>query len=241
MAYSSRLPTSALFCMAICLAPFSGSLAAESTSYQSHESIREAAREHILERREEYPAPPEVQAGHLDNRLRLAACEQPLETFSPPGKRLLGKVTVGVRCEGEKPWVLYVPVTIIVMAPVVVANSELARGATVTPGDVKLEKRDIARLHRGYYATLEEAVGKTVRHSLRRNQVVTPSRLNSPLAVKRNSRVTILAASSSVQVRMSGTALQNGSIGERIRVKNRSSERELEARVVKQGVVQVTM
>jgi flagella basal body P-ring formation protein FlgA len=127
------------------------------------------------------------------------------------------------------------------MSEVVVAKTELSRGSTVTRDDLKLEKRDIARLHRGYLESLDKAIGKTVKYSVRPNQVVTPSRIDSPLAVKRNGRVTILAANSSVQVRMTGTALENGSIGQRIRVKNRSSERELEARVVGQGIVQVTL
>jgi flagella basal body P-ring formation protein FlgA len=241
MVYLQRLKITALIIMAVCLTPANAATATDSGALQSHNSIREAAGQHILERAEEYPAAPEVQAGHLDNRLRLAACDQPLQTFSPPGKRLLGKVTVGVRCEGTKPWTLYVPVTVSVMSQVVVAKTQLTRGSTVTREDVKLEKRDIARLHRGYLDSLDKAIGKTVKYSVRANQVVTPSRIDSPLAVKRNGRVMILAANSSVQVRMTGTALENGSIGQRIRVKNRSSKRELEARVVEQGVVQVSM
>jgi flagella basal body P-ring formation protein FlgA len=241
MAYLQHLKRSALIVLAVCLTPANGSTTADAGALQSHNSIREAARQHILEHSEEYPAPPDVQAGHLDNRLRLAACGQPLQTFSPPGKRLLGKVTVGVRCDGDKPWTLYVPLNVSVMSQVVVAKTELTRGSTVTREDVKLEKRDIARLHRGYLESLDKAIGKTVKYSVRSNQVVTPSRIDSPLAVKRNGRVTILAANSSVQVRMTGTALENGSIGQRIRVKNRSSERELEARVVGQGIVQVTL
>jgi flagella basal body P-ring formation protein FlgA len=241
MVYLQRLKRTALILFALFLTPANGSTAADPEELQSHDSIREAARQHILDSSAEYSAPPEVQAGRLDNRLRLAACELPLQTFSPPGKRMLGKVTVGVRCEGEKPWTLYVPVTVAVMSQVVVAKTELTRGSIITREDLKLEQRDIARLHRGYLDSLEKAIGKTVKYSVRPNQVVTPSRVESPLAVKRNGRVTILAANSSVQVRMSGTALENGSIGERIRVKNRSSNRELEARVIEQGVVQVTM
>jgi flagella basal body P-ring formation protein FlgA len=241
MAYLRHLKGAAPIMLAVFLSPANGSTAGAPETLQSHGSIREAAKQHILEHSEEYPAPPEIQAGHLDNRLRLAACGQPLQTFSPPGKRMLGKVTVGVRCEGDKPWTLYVPVNVAVMSQVVVAKTELSRGSSVTRDDVKLEKRDIARLHRGYLDSLEKAIGKTVKYSVRPNQVVTPSRLVTPLAVKRNSRVLILAANSSVQVRMSGTALENGSIGQRIRVKNRSSKRELEARVVEQGVVQVSM
>jgi flagella basal body P-ring formation protein FlgA len=208
---------------------------------QSHESIREVAKQHILNLADTYPAPPVVTAGHLDSRLRLAACEQPLETFAPKNRRNTGKITVGVRCNGEKPWTLYVPVTVSIMLPVVVTTTDIHRGTLIRKEDLQLEMRDISSLHRGYLESLDQAVGKSVKQSIRSNQVVTPSKIVSPRAIKRNSRVTILASSNSIQVRMAGIALENGSIGERIRIRNQSSNLEIDAKVVAPGVVQVAM
>ncbi|MEJ2529203.1 MAG: flagellar basal body P-ring formation protein FlgA, partial [Gammaproteobacteria bacterium] len=62
---------------------------------QSHDSIMQAARQHILDQNNDYPSPPEITVGRLDNRLRLAKCELPLETFTPQGKRRMGRITVG--------------------------------------------------------------------------------------------------------------------------------------------------
>jgi flagella basal body P-ring formation protein FlgA len=208
---------------------------------QSHESIREAAKQHVLNLGDTYPAPPEVTAGHLDSRLRLAACELPLETFAPANRKNIGKITVGVRCTGAKPWSLYVPVTVSVMMPVVVTATELHRGALIRKEDLQLENRDISLLHRGYLESMDQAVGKSVKQSVRRNQVLTPSKIVSPRAIKRNSRVTILASSDAIQVRMTGIALENGSVGERIRIRNQSSSREIDAKVIAPGVVQVAM
>jgi flagella basal body P-ring formation protein FlgA len=208
---------------------------------QSHASIREVAKQHILNLADTYPAPPEVTAGHLDSRLRLTACELPLETFAPANRRNTGKITVGVRCSGVQPWTLYVPVTVSIMLPVVVTTTDIHRGTLIRKEHLQLEKRDIARLHRGYLESLEQAVGKSVKQSIRSNQVVTPSKIVSPRAIKRNSRVTILASSNSIQVRMAGIALENGSIGERIRIRNQSSNLEIDAKVVAPGVVQVAM
>ncbi len=209
---------------------------------QSLDSIRQAARQYILDRGVDYPSPPTVEADPLDSRLRLAACSRPLETFSPSTtERPLGKVTVGVRCTGQNPWSLFVPVTVSVMAPVVVAKRDLARGDLITAEDLRLEPRDLSRLHRGYLEHPEDALGNRVRQHIRRDDVITPSRISVPLAVKRNSRVVIVANNPAIAVHMAGTALESGSIGDRIRVRNRSSRRELEATIVSQGVVQVAM
>ncbi len=227
-------------CLAALLAAGSGMLSAAAPS-QSHESILEAARQHVLDQSDRYPSPPEVQTGRLDSRLRLAACDIPLETFSSPSNRQTAKMTVGVRCTGTKNWTLYVPVTVIVMADVVTAAKELRRGQILTAQDLIIEQHDIARLHRGYLANLKEAIGKQVKYNISRGQVITPAKVAAPKAVKRNSRVTIVAQNPAIQVRMKGTALESGAVGDRIRVRNNSSKRELEAEVLAQGIVQVTL
>ncbi|MEJ2529110.1 MAG: flagellar basal body P-ring formation chaperone FlgA, partial [Gammaproteobacteria bacterium] len=136
---------------------------------------------------------------------------------------------------------LFVPVNVKVMAEVVVARNSLPRGTILRPDDLTLSQRDLARLHRGYLEQPKLAVGKKLRQRLRRNQVVTPSQLDTPVAVKNNSRITITASSKLMQIHMAGKALQNGSIGELIRVRNESSKRELEARVIAPGIVEVAM
>ncbi len=208
---------------------------------QSHDSILQAARQHILDQSNDYPSPPEITVGRLDNRLRLTKCELPLETFTPLGKRRMGRITVGVKCDGKNPWSLFVPIDVKVMTEVVVAKNSLPRGAILGPGDVTMKKRNLARLNRGYLEQPKLAVGKKLRQRLRQNQVVIPSQLDTPDAIKRNSRIVITASNKLLQIHMAGKALQNGSIGELIKVRNESSNRELEARVVAPGIVEVAM
>ncbi|MCP4126171.1 MAG: flagellar basal body P-ring formation protein FlgA [Gammaproteobacteria bacterium] len=208
---------------------------------QSHDSIMEAARRHILDHSSDYPSPPQVSAGRLDSRLRLAACDQPLESYTPQGRRRMGKITVGIRCNGTHPWSMFVPVTVKVMTQVVVARDSLPRGAVIGEGDIGLEQRDISRLHRGYLEKKTAVLGKKLRQRIRQHQVITPSQLDSPHAIKRNNRVTILASSKALKIRVTGKALQNGSLGELIRVRNESSKKELDARIIAPGIVEVAM
>ncbi len=215
--------------------------ALSSRAAQSHDSIREAARRHVLEKTAGYSVPPTVSVGRLDSRLRLQACDKPLETFSPPAGRSLGRITVGVRCSGTKPWSLYVPVTVAIITDVVVAARDLSRGAILTSKDLELVAQDITRLHRGFMERPGQAIGKTLKRNLRRGQVLTPNQIAAPLAIKKGSRVAIVASSGAIQVRMQGKALGNGATGERIRVQNLSSKKEIEATVISPGVVRVSM
>lgn len=207
---------------------------------QSHDSIRDAARRYI-EQATGYSMPPTVTVNRLDNRLRLQACNKPLEAFSPPGRRKLGRVTVGVRCNGNKPWSLYVPVTVALFSNVVVVTRDLPRGAILTSGDLKLVKQDIARLNRGFMEQPTQAIGKTLKRSLQRGQVLTPRQITAPQTIKKGSRVAIIASNSAMRVSMRGKALSGGATGERIRVQNLSSKRELEATIISPGVVKVSM
>jgi len=210
-------------------------------NYQSHESIMDAARQHILEQSGDYPSPPEVVAGRLDSRLRLKQCELPLESYTTQEKRRMGKITVGVRCNSTTPWSLFVPVTVKVMAKIVVAKRGLPRGSIIGSDDIAMEQRDISRLHRGFLEETKTVVGKKLRQRLRKDQAITPYQLENPVAVKRNTKVLIQATSKTVQIRMTGKALQNGSLGQIIRVKNLSSSRKIDAKVIAPGIVEVPM
>lgn len=207
---------------------------------QSHASIQTAAEQHVLN---DVNAPNQeinVAAGHIDNRLRLTACNQELDTFAPYGRRNTSRVTIGVRCNDDDGWTLYVPVTLSVIKEIAVAGRELPRGTILTAADLKLEKRDVARLHRGYIEHPRQAIGKKLKRRLHADAVLTPGQLLIQHAVKKGSQVVIVAEIGGLQVRMNGKALSNGAVGERIKVENNSSSRRIEVTVVASGIVKAT-
>ena len=208
---------------------------------QPHDSIRIAAESHVAEQMEEMEGRIEVDAGQLDSRLRLSQCSEPLGTFSPPGRQQSARRTVGVRCEGESPWTLYVPVSVAIMKSVVTANRQISKGEILSRADLELQEQDVARLRRGYYSSIDQILGKKVKRRLKIGSILQPGQLLEPHAVKRGSEVTILADTAVVQVRMSGKAVSNGAIGDLVKVVNDSSNRHIEALVVAPGVVKVSM
>ncbi len=188
-----------------------------------------------------YLREPVIEVGRLDPRLRLAPCDLPLETFLPRGGKVVGHVSVGVRCPGVKPWTIYVQAQVRPLAPVVVTRKALPRGTLLGSADIELVEQDLSRLTTGYLADLDAVIGMKLRRSVRAGLPLNDSLLEAPVAVRRGERVIIVARGDGLEVRMEGEALADGAPGAVIPVRNRSSGLEIEAEVVGPGAVQVRM
>jgi len=207
---------------------------------ESHDNIRAAAEQHVLDRVDDLQGRVEVKVGSLDSRLRLAECDRALETYDSPNALSGGRGVVGVRCEGSKPWKLYVPVRIAVIDEVVVTRRSVVRGETLQADDLTLSEMDTSKLRKAYFTQIEDAVGLRSKRSIASGSVVHAGLLKRVNLVKRGSRVEIIANFDGLDVRMRGEALTDGGRGDRIRVKNLSSGRVVTGTVTDSGVIQVT-
>jgi flagella basal body P-ring formation protein FlgA len=71
--------------------------------------------------------------------------------------------------------------------------------------------------------------------------VIQKNHLRPLNIVKRGESIVLVASAGTMEVRMQGTAMSDASLGDRVRVKNLSSERVVEGVVDGPGVVRVTM
>jgi flagella basal body P-ring formation protein FlgA len=208
---------------------------------QELESIRNAVQLFVEANVDTRLGEVEVTVGQLDSRLRLTQCELPLEAYFPNNVRPLGNITVGIRCEGVKPWSLMVQTRIQQFIDVVVAARPLGRNIILDTADMQLTRTDISRLNGGYYATLQEVRGMVLKRPVTAGTVFSTAMLQPAILIKRGEKVIISAETDSLQVRMEGVALQEGAKGELIEVKNLSSKQVIEAEVLSPGVVRVRM
>ena len=153
-----------------------------------------------------------------DRRLRLALCTGPLEAFLPPGARGLGNTTVGVRCANPA-WTVYLSARVQVYDQVLVAARYLQRGAVLSGADLTRERRDLTTLHGGYLTDPQRALGLELRRSLQPGTVIAPRTLEAPLMVRRGEQVTLSTTLDGLVVTAAGTALGDGALGERLRVR----------------------
>jgi flagella basal body P-ring formation protein FlgA len=231
-AYSSLLMASIL----------NSGMAAEQQDWQSHDSIRHAAEEHVRRSTAiEGSTRATVVANPLDQRLRLPSCASSLMTETPYKGNQTSRLTVEVGCPSPQSWKIYVPVQLQVFAPVVVAARPLARETVLTEADLYIEERELGKLSRGYVRDPKFVIGQKLRRPLQQGATVTPNLLQIPPAIKRGQIVTVTAASSTISVAMTGTALEAGAIGEIIDILNNSSKRRVQAIVRSARVVEVLL
>lgn len=212
------------------------------TAYQSHDTIRAAVRTFLQQSRTDSNEESDINVGRLDKRLRLGECDQPLAAFFPPGSRTVGNTTIGVRCDGSKPWTIYVTGGVHPISTVLVAAKPLTRGKILTAKDVKFAKRSLTQAGASYIDDINDVVGKKLKRAIDRSTIVQPSMLDNPpvkQVVKKGDRVSIRAGKGGLDVRMSGQALDDGVRGEQIRVRNLSTKQVVEGRVVSPGLIQV--
>lgn len=211
-----------------------------SQKFQNREAIRAKAHQYMREIAGQDPQSyAEIEVGRLDPRLRLPACEGEMESFLPQGGRALGNTTVGVRCNGIKPWTLYVPVKVAVFRDVLVTTRPLARGELVSATDLRMERRNLDTLRAGYLTDPKQAIGKLAKRSLTRGTALSASNLAAQRVIKRGEKVTLLMDIPGIQVRATAKALGDGVIGETISVRNTSSKKVVQATVIAPGVVRV--
>ncbi len=208
------------------------SLAASATGapqrWQPTESIAAAAEAYVLGRIGPKAKRTSVRAGTLDSRHRLALCSEELEPFMRRGAKIEVRTIVGVRCTGEKPWKVYLPVEVIVTDKVLVASRTLPRGHVLTAEDLVVEKRDVSRLLSGYHSNIKTLVGQRLKSQLIAGRILTPAMVQADIAVKRGQTVTLTVATGGINIQMSGKALTDGAIDQRIRVENTTSGRVVE-------------
>ena len=127
------------------------------------------------------------------------------------------------------------------MKQVVVAARPLAANRNLTRQDVRLQAMDIADLRQGYINSPQQVVGQQLKYPLAVGRVVPSRSLKLEKIVRRGEQIVLVAAAGAMEVRMNGTALDDASIGDKVKVKNSSSERVVEGIVQAPGIVKVTM
>ena len=181
----------------------------------------------------------DVRVGMLDARLKLATCDQPLEAFLRRGTKIGPKTTVGVRCTGSKPWKIYLPVEVIVSRKVWVARHPLPRGHLLTADDLALDVRDVSRMTSSYVADQTSLIGQRLKSSILAGRVVTLQLIVADNVVRRGQTVTLAVSAGGLSIRVTGKALSDGALNQRIRVENLTSGRVVEGIVRSRELVEV--
>lgn len=168
----------------------------------------------------------------------LPVCVQP-EPFLPNANQApLGRVSVGVRCGEDRRQVRYLQAQIDVIGNYVVAARDIERGTLITSEMLNERGGNLGDLSAQALTAEEDIVGKVAQRPIRSGSAFLAHYLQAPHLVERGQRVTVIAQGAAFRVSREGEALENGALGERIRVRFGSREI-MTARVTEQGVLVV--
>jgi flagella basal body P-ring formation protein FlgA len=140
-----------------------------------------------------------------------------------------GTEPVSVRVSGEVSDVIELPVTVI----------RLSAGAIAGPDDVRMARIHVASVHGEVARELTNVVGMQLKQQIPAGVPIPVAELMQPTQITRGEPVRLQLQVAGLSLSGQGTALESGSIGDQIRVRNISSQAILEAEVLGPGVVRV--
>lgn len=219
----------------IMLMSLSGALAA--AEIQPVDSIVEVAKRYLEDAALDNTGNSVISINQPDPLLRMPLCSVRLTAFAPAGFRVIGNTSIGVKCEDEKPWTLYLNATVKHIEPVLVAAHYIARNTAISKDDIIAIKKDTSMQARGYYTDENLVVGRIARYGISENSVITPGAIKKPLAVKRGEIIQILAATNGLKVVVKGKALMDGTVNDTISAKNLKSKKIIHGKIIGKGLM----
>jgi flagella basal body P-ring formation protein FlgA len=196
---------------------------------QSHARIREVALAYAQAQTQSLPGKVSIKIEDIDRRTLLPTCKT-LEAFVPAGSQLMGKTSIGVRCneyqpgeKSQKPgWSVFVQASIKVSVDMLVANRPLAQNTVLNANDFSLQMGEMGQP--GILTDPAQAIGKTLKFGIGAGQVLRQDMLRAPYVVTQGQTTEVRVRSAGFSVRSVGQALNNATEGQNVQVRMASGQ-----------------
>lgn len=185
----------------------------------------------------------EIELQNLDREVRLPVGGVELQIGNLNTKRLLGRtaVPVNIYVDGRLAKKKYIQAQVTAYQRVLVAQESIKRHQSLAENQFKWEKRPLERLYSQPFTDLDSIQNYRLERSINTGQILTRNLIEIPPLVKRRDRVKIIAVVGRVRVSTVGIALESGTKGEHIKVRNIKSSREIMAKVIGKKTVKVIL
>ena len=150
----------------------------------------------------------------------LPECTGALNVQIPRARNLSGLQTFLVQCAQQKPWSLSVRATVKVFERYVVAQTNLAPGQIIQPGDWAWVRGDVSALPRGgsSLVVLPPDSMEVVRR-ISSGSPITLNDIRKSVVIRRGDQVTLTLQGDGFEIQTLGYALSDASAGDTVNVK----------------------
>jgi flagellar basal body P-ring formation protein FlgA len=199
------------------------------------------AREHVEALRAVDAGSVSIQPMVLPPDLTLPDGALELKARVRPGTELTGTVPVTVEAwvDGTQVRALSVAIKVVPLVEVLVAARLIPRSTMLSPEDVRVERRSLLA---GVEPLREPAavLGQRAMRTIAPGELILANLLESPPLVRRGDIVTLTVQGPGLMAVTQGEAREDGKAGQVIRVRNRSSGREVYGQVEGERSVRVS-
>lgn len=197
-----------------------------------HKLLTQKTLEYVTQRYAEISNTNEDQQLHLkikpiDPRIAVPQCPNGFEFDINDEDLLKSFYSVRISCDLEG-WYTYVSARISYTKNMVVTKGAISPDTVLSAANLRIAQVDTNRLRHTGFSRIEEVAGARMKQRLRDGQLVTRRML---CYVCEGDRITIAARVGAMEVKTSGIAQQDGTIGETIEVKNARSNKTILAQV----------
>ena len=174
----------------------------------------------------------------LNDVFSFPKCSNELEAFTSGSFRLSRQFAIGVRCNSPS-WKIYVPIKAELLTEVIVANKTILKNEVIEQHHLNKEIKPYKGSYQRYMSSMKDIVGKIAKRNIGSGKMIRASQLKTNYLVKKKQQVMIIASNERFQVQMKGIALNHGHKNDIIKVRNSSSNKIVEAVIIKPGKVKV--
>lgn len=154
-----------------------------------------------------------ISVNKVDNRLQLQKCDD-LQAFLPNGSKAWGKTTIGMRCSGQKPWVVFLSAEVKVFGDFYQTRVGLTQGQTISTNDLLKMNGEISSMPASIVTNLDLAVGKIMLTSLVAGVPLRQEMFKEIPVIQQGQIVKITVHGDGFSVSNEATAINNASEGQ---------------------------
>ncbi len=195
----------------------------------------------------------------IESRLPWSAADTVIDIQTAPDVLGLptGKTDVRFECDGDYRYVgdetfrttvlvdgkpcktLYLRASVHPLEHVAVATRDIGRGSPINDTDFTMIRKDLAELSDGFFTDRAELRGLIAARSLSAGSVISLRCVDRPVVMKRGKIVTAEVRGRSFRITAMVKAMDNGRVGDVVRLTNLDSRKTLTGEVIDENTVRV--
>lgn len=208
---------------------------ASAIAQQDHALLKKTVDNFVKQQTADLSGKVAYHVDEIDSRIALRACSR-IEAFLPAGSKLIGRVSIGVRCMEANGWSLFIPVQIKITRELLISSHPLTAGQIV--GEQDLARLTTETTQPGGITDSSQIIGKVLRYSIASGSILRMNMLREPYSIKQGQSVRLSVQGSGFSISGTGMALNNASEGETVQIRT-STGRVISGVAVADGVARI--